>query len=205
MTSNAQNNTVKTSLWSRNYTFLFFSNFFLFFGAEMLSPVLPVYIAQNGGNNIHIGIIMSCFTISAIIIRLFVVKATARLGKRTILIAGLIICAFAAAGYYFMALLGLVFMLRILHGVGFGAATTLYGGIVSNIIPEERMGEGMGFFGMGITIAAAIGPFLGATVVSGENYKWVFLLSSGLIIVSILLTKVSTAGKEPKEKLQKLF
>ncbi len=203
MTSGKENNVGKTSLWSKNYTFLFLSNFFLFFGGEMLSPVLPVYISQNGGNNMHIGLIMSIFTISAIVMRLFVVKLSDHFGKRAILIAGLIICALAACGYYIMSLLVVVFLFRVLHGIGFGAATTLYGGIVSNIIPQGRMGEGMGYFGLGITIAAAIGPFLGAMVVSSDYYSGLFLLSGGLIVISILLTKFTTAGSEPKEREKK--
>jgi len=161
----------------------------------MIMPVLPVYVAQVGGNNFQIGVLMGCFTISAILIRLFAVKITGYLGSRIFLMAGLLISALAAGGYYLTTVILLLFLIRIFHGFGFGATTTLYSALVSNIIPKSRMGEGMGYFGLGIVIATAIGPFLGAIIVLKPHYQWVFLLSSGLILISILLTKLSTAGR----------
>jgi MFS family permease len=183
------------SLWSGEFILLFLSNFFLCLGADMLMPVLPVYMDQAGGNNFQIGIVMGCFTISAIIIRLFAVKITGYLGSRVFLMAGLLVSALAAGGYYLTTVILFLFFIRIFHGFGFGATTTLYGALVSNIIPRSRMGEGMGYFGLGIVIATAIGPFLGAIIVLKPDYQWVFLLSSGLIVISILLTKLSRAGR----------
>jgi MFS family permease len=188
------------SLWSRDFTLLFLSNFFLCFGVDMLMPVLPVYLSQAGGNNLQIGFVMGCFTLSAIVIRLFAAKITAHLGSRAFLMAGLFVTAVVAGGYYLTAVIMLVFFLRIIHGFGFGTTTTLYSAIVSNIIPKARMGEGMGYFGLGIVVATAIGPFLGAMIVVGSNYKWVFLLSSGLILIAMLMTNLTRAGDENDEK-----
>jgi len=168
----------------------------------MLMPVLPVYLIQAGGNSFQTGIVMGCFTFSAIIIRLFAVKITGFLGSRVFLMAGLLVCALAAGGYYLTTAIFLLFLLRIFHGFGFGATTTLYSAIVSNIIPKTRMGEGMGFFGLGIVVATAIGPFLGAMIVLMPDYQWVFPVSSGLILISILLTKICKAGQGDKDKGQ---
>lgn len=192
-------NDYSASLWTRDFILLFLSNFFLCLGADMIMPVLPVYMAQAGGNNFQIGIVMGCFTFSAILIRLFAVKITWYLGSRIFLMAGLLVSALAAGGYYLTTVIVFLFLLRIFHGFGFGATTTLYGALVSNIIPRSRMGEGMGYFGLGIVIATAIGPFLGAIIVLKPDYQWVFLLSSGLIMVSIVLTKLSRAGREKEE------
>ena len=198
MTNEAKSGGYNASLWSGDFILLFLSNFFLCFGADMIMPVLPVYLSQAGGNNFQIGIVMGCFTVSAIIIRLFAVRITGYLGSRVFLMAGLLVSALAAGGYYLTTAILLIFLLRIFHGFGFGATTTLYGALISNIIPKSRMGEGMGYFGLGIVIATAIGPFLGAIIVLKPDYQWVFLLSSGLILISIVLTKLSRAGRDEK-------
>jgi MFS family permease len=189
-------------IWSRNYILLLLSNFFLFFGAEMLTPVLPVYMVQNGGTNTRVGIVMGSFTLSAIIIRLLSVKATQLLGERLFLILGLIVCALAAFGYYLTAALSFILLLRIFHGFGFGSSTTMYSAIVSNIVPESRLGQAMGIFGLGTAISIAIGPFIGAMAVTRPGYKYIFFVSSGLIILSIILTEASTAGIET-DKIKK--
>jgi MFS family permease len=193
-TTNSDDN--DSSLWSRDFTLLFLSNFFLCFGVDMLMPVLPVYLSQAGGNNLQIGFVMGCFTLSAIVIRLFAAKITSHLGSRAFLMAGLLVTAIVAGGYYLTAVILLVFFLRIIHGFGFGTTTTLYSAIASNIIPKSRMGEGMGYFGLGIVVATAIGPFLGAIIVLMPDYKWVFLLSSGLIFIAMFLTKLTKAVGE---------
>jgi MFS family permease len=185
-----------TSLWSRDFTLLLLANFFLCLGIDMLMPVLPVYLSQAGGNNIQVGVVMGCFTLSAIAIRVFAAKITAHLGSRVFLMTGLIFTAVIAGGYYLTSAIMLLFFLRILHGFGFGTTSTLYGAIVSNIIPRSRMGEGMGYFGMGIVVATAIGPFFGAVIVQGPDYKWVFLLSSGLIFIAAFMTRLTKAGGE---------
>jgi len=64
------------------------------------------------------------------------------------------------------------------------------------------MGEGMGYFGLCVVIASAIGPFLGAMIVLLPNYHWVFFLSSGLIVLSMSLTRLSKAGHETDQKVK---
>ncbi|MBP2649938.1 MAG: transporter [Firmicutes bacterium] len=192
-----------SSLWSRDFSILFLSNFLLFFGSEILTPVLTVYMAQNGVNNVQIGIVMGSFTFSAIIIRVLAIKVTEYFGKRTFLFAGLLLCAVAAGWYYWTTAIVLILSLRVLHGLGFGAATTLYGAMVSNAIPITRLGEGMGFFGTGITIAAAIGPFLGAIAIASPNYPWVFILSAGLSVLTIILSLFTITGRESEDNEKK--
>ena len=52
-------------------------------------------------------------------------------------------------------------MIRFLHGMSWGAVTTGGSTIASDIVPMERRGEGIGYFGMSFTIAMAIGPSVG--------------------------------------------
>ena len=91
MNTQSDLNKENKSIWSGNFILLSLSNFFLFFGVEMLSPVLPVHIFNNGGTNTQIGIVMGSFTFTAILIRLFSVKGTEILGERVFLIAGLLV------------------------------------------------------------------------------------------------------------------
>ena len=181
---NGENN----RLWSRAYTFLIISNFFLFFGDNLLLPVLPVYLDQNGADNFQIGIVIAAFFASSILMRIFTSRASARLGKKTLLMLALSVFAVAMLGYYLFAGLIVILVLRLVQGTGFGASTTLYGAMTADIIPEDRMGEGMGYFGLGITIAVALGPFLGAAAVSLADSKWVFLAAALLEMIAIALS-----------------
>lgn len=186
--TNAAN--VKTNkLWSKDYILLITANFFLFFAGCLLLPVLPFTLKQSGANDFQIGVVIAVFYITSLLMRSLTSKAVAKVGKRGLLLLGMFTFTLAMVGYYLFAGLTVIIILRLVQGLGFGASTTLYGSTVANIVPNKRMGEGMGFFGLGISIAFVLGPCLGAAAVSLTNFKWVFLAAALLALVSILLTQ----------------
>lgn len=182
-------NVKKNKLWSKDYLFLITANFFLFFAGCLLLPVLPFTLKQSGVNDFQIGAAIAVFYVTSLLIRTLTSKAAARIGKKTLLLLAMFVFTFAMVGYYLFAGLTMIIILRLVQGLGFGASTTLYGSTVANIVPNERMGEGMGFFGLGISVAFVLGPCLGAVAVSQKNFKWVFLAAAMLALVSILLTR----------------
>lgn len=192
---------VKTNkLWSKDYLFLITANFFLFFAGCLLLPVLPFTLKQSGVNDFQIGVAVAVFYVTSLLIRTFTSKAAARIGKRALLLLAMSVFTFAMVGYYLFAGLTMIIILRLVQGLGFGASTTLYGSTVANIVPNERMGEGMGFFGLGISVAFVLGPCLGAVAVSQTNFKWVFLVAALLALVSILLTRfIRQDSSKPSE------
>lgn len=175
------------TLWSRDYMFLIVSSFFLFFGDFLLMPALPVHIEKNGGGNFQIGVATAAFFATSILMRVFTSRASARLGRKPLLTGALLLFALAMAGYYFSASFSMILGLRLVQGAGFGAATTLLGSMAADIIPRERMGEGMGYFGFGIAVAMALGPFLGASAATSADPRWLFLAAALLETVTILL------------------
>ena len=175
-------------LWSKDYIFLMLSNFFLFFAGCLLLPILPVYLKQNGVNDFQIGIVAAVFYVTSMLMRTFTSRVSARIGKKLLLLFAMSVFTFSMVGYYLFAGLTMIIILRLVQGIGFGASTTLYGSTVASTIPNERMGEGMGFFGLGISVAYVLGPCLGAAAVSQTYSKWVFLVAAFLTLVSILLT-----------------
>lgn len=175
-------------LWTKDYILLMISNFFLFFGNMLLIPVLPVYIKQSGASDFQIGIVVSVFFVTAILMRIFTSGASARLGQRTLLMLSVTVFSLTMLGYYLWASLMVIIMIRMVQGAGLGISSTLYATITANVIPNERMGEGIGYFGLCLTIATALGPVLGAVAVSLPDFKWVFLVAFLLQMIAVILT-----------------
>ena len=175
-------------LWSKDYIFLMIANFLLFFAGCLLLTVLPVYLKQNGASDFQIGIVAAVFYITSMLMRTLTSKVSARVGRKVLLLLAMFVFACSMVGYYLFAGLTVIIILRLVQGLGFGASSTLYGSTVASTIPNERMGEGMGFFGLGISVAYVLGPCLGAAAVSREYFKWVFLLAALFILLSMLLT-----------------
>ncbi|MDQ7860676.1 MFS transporter [Peribacillus frigoritolerans] len=73
-----------------------------------------------------------------------------------------------------MGSIGLLFMMRIVQGVGWGFSSTASGTIASDIIPAKRRGEGMGYYGLSGNLALAFGPSLGLFLVTVLPFQELF-------------------------------
>lgn len=69
-----------------------------------------------------------------------------------------------------------------LQFVGFSAITNTSSSAVADVIPAERMGEGIGYYGLGNTLATALGPSLALAIIAGDSFGNVFSASFLAII-----------------------
>lgn len=185
-------------LWTRDFVLLSLSCLFLFLAFEMLMPALPVYIAQIGGTTTEIGVVMGCFTISAVLIRPFSGHAAGKRGKKRLLVIGGLMCLIATGFYYAAVTVLWLLLIRFLHGFGFGIATTLYGTMASDLVPPSRMGEGMGYFGLANTVAVSIGPFVGVVLMEQAGYGTLIVVSTALLACACLFNAALKAKAVPE-------
>ncbi|MFV9511776.1 MFS transporter [Tepidibacillus sp. LV47] len=178
----------KDRLWTKDFILLSLSNLLLFFGFQMLLPTLPAYVSQKGGGNLAVGMVISLFTISAVLIRPFSGAALDLIGRKKVLMVGFIISLFAIGSYYIAITVLLVLFLRIVHGLGWGISSTTNGTVASDLIPAARRGEGMGYFGLSSTLAMAIGPMIGVMIIRSSGFGVLFFTSFVSTFLAFLLT-----------------
>lgn len=97
-----------------------------------------------------------------------------KFGKKKCLYLGLL-CSFLATLSYdmFTSVYSLI-VARILHGIGFGLSTTFAAALVVDVIPAQRRGEGIGYFGLGSTVAMAVAPALGVMLLTDFSANMLF-------------------------------
>jgi MFS family permease len=188
----------KEKLWTRDFVSLAIANGVMFFGFQMLLTTLPVYVREFGGSNAEVGWIIGIFTFVALLARPFAGWSLDAYPKKRVLLFGLIFCLLAIGLYGWASAVVLVMLVRVVHGFGFGFATTTFGTIASDIVPASRRGEGLGYFGMSTTLAMTAGPVSGLTLLDLYGFGTVFAVSFGITAVALLLSvtmrEVSKAG-----------
>lgn len=92
----------------------------------------------------------------------------------------------------------LLLALRMVHGVSWAFATTSVGTAITDLIPASRRGEGMGWYGMAMTVAMAIGPMLGTALASGDSFHTLFLVAAGLSLAAWVLAFMTKVPFQPK-------
>jgi len=153
----------------------------------MIIPELPDFLTKLGGAD-YKGLIISLFTLTAMISRPFSGKLADRLGRKPVIIFGGVVCLICSLFYPLLTTLYGFFMLRIFHGFSTGFSPTGVSAYVTDVIPADRRGEAMGFIGTAGAIGMASGPAIGGGVANQLGLSWMFYLSSFFAFVSIVIT-----------------
>jgi MFS family permease len=177
----------ESKLWTKDFISISLSNFFLFLTFYILLVTLPIYALQEFHSSAaQAGLMTTIFLLSAIVSRPLAGQWLERAGNKKVLVTALIIFAGASILYFFPKTAIGFLVIRLLHGVGFGMATTAVGTIVADLIPTARRGEGMGYFVMSTNMAMVIGPFIGLLAIQQWGANTLFILSVIVAIASLI-------------------
>lgn len=174
-------------LWTTSFIRITLINLLLFFGFNILTPTLPLHIADLGAADATIGWITGLFTISALLVRPLAGVWLDRVGRKIILAMGLVIFALVGASYTWLASVPLILGFRFIHGFGWGAASTASNTIASDVIPASRLGEGMGFFTLSSNVAMALAPAVGLSLIARYGFSSAALTATLIVGLSLLL------------------
>jgi predicted MFS family arabinose efflux permease len=186
----------KAKLWTRSFIFIMAANGLLFMAFEMLLPTLPLFVSSVGGEASQIGLVIGIFTVSAILIRPFAGVLTTKFNKKLLLMIGMAICALSTGLYYLSSDVWILIFIRLIHGLGFGLATIYITTIAAENMPKERMGEAMGYFGVGETIAISLGPVLGISVLQWFDFNGMFWSAMAISLLAILFAGFTSRKSE---------
>ena len=171
----------------------------LFFGSfNMVIPELPDYLTSLGGEE-YKGLIISLFTLTAMVSRPFSGKLTDTIGRIPVMVFGSAVCVVVAILYPLLASVSGFLTLRLLHGMSTGFKPTATAAYVADIVPDNKRGEAMGVLGVFTSTGMAIGPSIGGWVSASFSIDVVFYLSS---LVGLLSVLVIIGMKETVEEKQ---
>ena len=178
------------------------ANFSLFFAFYVLTPLLPLYLSETfGATKDVIGLVLSGYTITALILRPFSGYIVDTFPRKQVLMICFTAFAIFFAGYLAASTLLLFTIIRTIHGGPFGALTVANSTVAIDVLPSSRRNEGIGYYGLSNNLAMAIAPTIGIFIYhQTHNFELLFWLS---LIVAVGGLIVDASVKVPKAKSQK--
>jgi len=174
-------------LWNRNYIFLLSLSAVTATAFNMVTPTLPLYAVDLGAGLTIAGALSGIFAITALVVRPFSGLAVDRLNNKWLLVGSTVTMALAVLGYYVSGSVLVLFAFRILHGAAFSVSGTTNTSLACSYMPPSRLGEGVGYLGLGFILATAIGPSMGLSLAERYGYQASFGASAVMFVVAALL------------------
>lgn len=174
-------------LFGKTYILLTLVNLITAFGFSMIASIVSSYAVSLGAGLTMAGTLAGVFSLSALVIRPFSGMALDILNKRNVCVFSTIMICLSFFGYAFARNIPIMLFFRVLHGMSFGISSTASMALVSEHIPKERLGEGLGYFGLGQVISRICGPYIGIIIKERYGYQNLFMIISMLTVLAVLL------------------
>jgi MFS family permease len=201
----------KERLWTQDFVKVSIINFLVFLIYFLLMVTIAAYAVDKFHASTNIaGLVAGIFIIGALIGRLGTGFIIENIGSKRVLIVSTIFFIITSALYFAAINILLLIIIRLLHGIAFGVASTATGTIVARIIPNSRCGEGIGYYSMGAIMAVALGPFVGIFLIQYSDFKMIFLVTSILAAISFAISllvseRADTTPRQNQVKALKSF
>jgi len=179
----------KEKLWNANYIKVMTTNFLLYFAFYLLTPLLPLYLSETfGATKDTIGIVLSGYTVAALIVRPFCGYVVDSFSRKKVLMLCLSGFAVFFAGYIAAGTILMFAICRTLHGGPFGAVTVANSTCAIDVLPSSRRNEGIGLYGLSNNFAMAIAPSIGIYLHNMvESYMILFWIAFVVAISAVLI------------------
>ena len=194
----------QSKLWTKDFIIMSISTFFGGLTFYLLITTLTVYaIEEFNASQSMAGLASSIFVMGALVSRLFAGKYIEIIGRKQMLYGGLLLFLIVMLLYFIVEDMNVLLFIRFIHGAAFGVFTTAMSTAVMDIIPNERRGEGISYFSLSITLAMAIGPFLGLYISQQGSFTMIFVVCTIFSFIStiILLFVQIPKGNITKEQI----
>ncbi|RME41840.1 MAG: MFS transporter [Caldilineae bacterium] len=165
-------------------------------GGALLFPFFSLYItAKFGVGMTEVGVIFGLFSVASIAGGFLGGALTDRLGRKVVLILGLLISAGTSLVMGLVGSLPLFFAAAVLVGLFANASGPASQAMVADLLPEEQRTQGFGIWRVIANLAVTFGPAIGGLLAS---YDFLYLFLSDAILSTVTAVILFFSMRETK-------
>jgi MFS family permease len=172
-----------TKLWTKQYTLILSLTFLFFLGLQALLGGFPVFVTEMTQNPANGGLMTTAFMLASVFTRPVMGMFMDKVNMKKVLIISLAFIFITITLCLMTESVVFLFCLRFLQGTAFGVTTTLLATFITNVIPNGKLGEGIGFFGLAMSVGTTIGPMIALFFIHSYSFHRVLAFSLFLVLV----------------------
>ncbi len=184
---------------NRNTWIMFFSILMVGMGFSIIMPVLPFYVTSMGASAFQLGMLITVYALCQFIFAPIWGNYSDRVGRRPVLIVGVIGFAITFIMMGLSTQLWMLFAARIAGGIFSCAVLPTAMAYVGDTTSYEKRGSSMGLVGASMGMGMIFGPAIGG-LLSGYYIALPFFCAGGLAAVNSLMVILWVKESLPLEK-----
>ena len=154
-------------------------------GFAMVLPLIPFYATEMGATGIHVGLLISAFSVAQLLSAPTWGRVSDRFGRRPAVVSGLLVSAAAYVVFGLATTLWLLFLSRLVQGVGGGTVGVLQAYVADASDPEDRA-KGLGWLSAATSLGVVIGPAFGSLFVQWWGHRGPGFGAAGSCLLSAM-------------------
>lgn len=156
-------------------------------GGAMIFPFFALYLTRKFGVGMtEVGVLFAVFSLSGFISSTFGGALTDRMGRKGIVIFGLIASSFSAVAMGLVGSFEAFFVLALTVGILSDVAGPAHNAMVADILPEEKRAQGYGIMRVAFNLSVTIGPVIGGLLAT-RSYLALFIADAIISLITAFL------------------
>lgn len=184
-------------LWTPLFICIVIMTLCSFVVGQGLNSGTSVYLDHMGQGAALAGALAAVFSAAAAVARLASGPIIDNVGRVVVMLVGTLLLFVGTVVPALVPDVVVLSVCRILQGVGFSAATTASATAASDVLPLSRLGEGIGYYGLGQALAMSIGPALALFLVNTSPAENLFFGMAAMAALAFLFTLLCRYEKNP--------
>ncbi len=193
---------IMEKIWNKKFILLFITNLLMmatFYGSV---PILPIYCQEIGITGSKIGIVLTAMSVTTVLFRPFAGYLLDNFNRYHVFIICLALFSLPFLGFIIFPVFGMLVFIRLYMGVVYsvcGSATTTLAG---DVLPLDKVTQGVNRFALTISLGMAFGPFIGIQLQNHLSSKTSFLVLFVLVLAALFCVsrcQIEYPKTEPKK------
>ena len=176
------------------------SNFIDRVGGGMIFPFFALYITKHFQVGMtEVGLLFALFSISDMVGTMIGGALTDYLGRKGMIIMGLIVSALTSLAMGLVQQLEWFYVMGVVSGLFATAAEPAHQAMLTDLLPEKKRAEGFGIMRVAANLAVAIGPAIGGFIAS-YSYLILFVADTITSLITALIVYLVIKESRPEMK-----
>ena len=173
-------------IWNKKFILLFITNLLMMATFYASVPILPIYCQEIGITGAKIGIVLTAMSVTTVLFRPFAGYILDNFNRYHVYMLFLALFCLPFLGFVVLPFYAALVVIRLYMGVVYsvcGSATTTLAG---DVLPPDKVGQGVNRFALTISLGMAAGPFIGIQVQNHMSSKASFIILFVLTVIALI-------------------